>query len=165
MAPYIFVDSDGVVADFEAHYFEYFGHKHNSVSDEDMWKSINSYPEFFRNLPLLPGAVENITNLIKCGWHVEILTACPKSNYAHSALMKKLFFREKFGPDLRVLPVLGGKNKVLFMHKPGDILIDDFAKNIKPWQEAGGIGIVHKNWVDTRKELVDYIHNNLDIVV
>lgn len=149
----IFIDSDGVIADFEAHYLEKFEHAHNSVSDEEMWKNINSYPEFFKNLPMLRGAHDAIWTLINNGYDVEILTACPKSNYAHAAMMKKIFFLEKFGPDLRVLPVLGGKNKVLFMHQQGDILIDDFAKNIKPWREAGGIGIIHKNWKDTLEQL------------
>lgn len=156
MKPTIFFDSDGVVANFELHYADYFGHTHDSVSDDQMWKHINSYHDFFKNLPLIEGAKETIEKYRKTH-QVIILTACPKSNYTHAALQKKLFFQEKFDRDLWVLPVLGGKNKALFMQKAGDVLVDDFAKNIKPWMELGGFGIVHKTWEKTNQELENYL--------
>ncbi len=37
--------------------------------------------------------------------------------------------------------------------KENAILIDDFASNIKRWEAAGGIGILHKNANDTIKQL------------
>ena len=35
----------------------------------------------------------------------------------------------------------------------GDILIDDFEPNIREWEKAGGIGILHKNATDTIEKL------------
>jgi hypothetical protein len=49
--------------------------------------------------------------------------------------------------------MMGGKNKCLFMHSPGDVLIDDFDKNCIPWREHGGIAIHHKDFDTTKKEL------------
>ena len=37
--------------------------------------------------------------------------------------------------------------------KENAILIDDFASNIKRWEAAGGIGILHKNANDTIQQL------------
>jgi len=51
---------------------------------------------------------------------------------------------------------LGGRNKWLFMHQPGDVLIDDFAKNIGPWDAAGGVGILHRSFAETRAALAAY---------
>ena len=39
------------------------------------------------------------------------------------------------------------------MLKENAILIDDFASNIKRWEAAGGIGILHKNANDTIQQL------------
>jgi len=37
-------------------------------------------------------------------------------------------------------------------------LIDDLPRNIDPWIEAGGIGILHKNTEDTIKKLKKIIN-------
>lgn len=155
--PTIYVDSDGVCADFEAYYEEAFKHRHDSVADAEMWKNINAHGQFFANLPLIPGTLEFIKNF-QLTHDVVILTACPKSDYQRAALQKKAYFKAHVDPNLIVLPVLGGKNKFLFMQKPGDVLIDDFDKNIVPWNEAGGFGIVHKNWNDTTEILEKYLN-------
>ena len=153
--PTVFVDSDGVCADFETAYEDFFQHRHDSVADAEMWKNINAHGQFFANLPLIPGTLDFIRD-VRVTHDVVILTACPKSDYQRAALQKKEYFK-KVDPDLIVLPVLGGKNKYLFMQKPGDVLIDDFEKNIEPWNAAGGFGIVHKNWVDTAAILKGYL--------
>ncbi|MFW6047538.1 MAG: hypothetical protein ACOCP4_07135 [Candidatus Woesearchaeota archaeon] len=36
------------------------------------------------------------------------------------------------------------------------ILIDDMEKNIKEWVSGGGIGILHRSYRKTIKELEDY---------
>jgi len=153
--PTVYVDSDGVVADFEAYYEEAFKHRHDSVADAEMWKNINAHGQFFANLPAMNGAIEGIKK-IQQTHDVVILTACPKSDYQRAAEQKKAWFKA-IDPNLIVLPVLGGKNKYLFMQKPGDVLIDDFDKNIEPWNAAGGFGIVHKNWNDTAAILEKYL--------
>lgn len=155
--PTIFIDLDGVVADFERFYEEAFQHRHDSVSDEEMWKNINAHGKFFSSLPLIEGAVEFIKRFRKTH-NIVILTACPKSDYQRAALQKKEWFKKFVADDLMILPVLGGKNKFLFMQKPGDVLIDDFAKNVTPWVEGGGFGVVHTNWADTTEVVANYLY-------
>ena len=129
----VYLDLDGVMADFESYFETAFGYLHNSVSDDVMWKTINSHPKFFRNLPPCNGAIE----FFKSIEHLDpiILTACPKTNYNAAALQKKEWVREHLSDTCWVLPVLGGRNKALFMHNIGDILIDDYESNIKALQD------------------------------
>ncbi|AGR47829.1 hypothetical protein SmphiM12_197 [Sinorhizobium phage phiM12] len=154
--PTIYIDSDGVCADFETFYEEAFQHRHDSVTDEEMWRNINAHGRFFSMLPLIDGTLEFIERFKKTH-NIVILTACPKSDYQRSALQKKAWFKTFVDPDLMVLPVLGGKNKFLFLQNPGDVLIDDFEKNIVPWIEAGGFGVVHKDWKTTTEIVERYL--------
>ncbi len=58
----IAIDLDGVVADFEKFYEEAFNHRHDSVSDEEMWKCINTHGKFFS--PFRLWKVQRIPSLI-----------------------------------------------------------------------------------------------------
>lgn len=57
-----------------------------------------------------------------------------------------------------VLPVLGGRNKALFMHAAGDVLIDDTAVNCTAWENEGGIAIHHQTFAETSRRLKGAIH-------
>ena len=52
----IFIDLDGVMADFETYFEDYYGFRHDSVSDAEMWKHIGDHENFFGNLPLMTDA-------------------------------------------------------------------------------------------------------------
>ena len=148
MSRRLYLDLDGVMADFDANFPAVFGLDHRSMADDDMWAKINSHPSFFRDMPRCPGALEFYAQI----QHMNpiILTACPKSNYAHAATQKRAWVREHLGPNITVLPVMGGRNKPLFMHAPGDVLIDDFERNCEAWHSAGGNSIQHRSFDETR---------------
>jgi len=152
----LYLDLDGVIAGFDEYFIKYFQLNHKEMSDDKMWEYIHSNPTFFRDLPMMAGAKEFFKFLDWMFPELVILTACPKSNYKNVALQKRAWVYEHLG-DYAVLPVLGGRNKSLFMHKPGDILIDDFTKNIKAWIEVGGYGIYHENYDSTTAQLLNYI--------
>lgn len=154
--PNLYLDLDGVIFDFDSHFRNYFNKDHKQMSDEEMWQHIDSYPTFFRDLPLIPNAKEFFKFISFMFPDLVILTACPKTNYKRAAVQKREAVYEHLG-DYSVLPVSGGRNKALFMHKPGDILIDDFSKNIKAWIELGGYGIFHENYENTILQLSHYI--------
>lgn len=149
--PTLYLDLDGVMADFDAHFPALFGVDHREMLDDDMWATINAHPSYFRDMPLCPGAKEFFDRI---SWmNPIILTACPKSNYAHVARQKREWVREHLCTSCYILPVMGGRNKPLFMHSRGDVLIDDFERNIKAWREEGGVGILHRDFKTTRDEL------------
>jgi 5'-nucleotidase len=157
MTTTIFLDLDGVMFDFERHYEELFGHYCHSVSDDQMWTNIHKHPTFFLDLPIFPGATELFRELnsYRVGYPIDLIvcTACPRTDYQRIALQKKEAFAREFSNDVHVLPMRGGKNKFLFAKAKGDILIDDFEKNILPWREHVGPGIIHKNADDTMSEI------------
>jgi len=147
----LYIDLDGVMADFDKYFLETFGVESHKLDDSALWKRINSHGNFFRNLPLMAGALE----FFKSVEHLNptILTACPKSNYTAAAVQKRQWVYEHLSRDITVIPMMGGKNKCLFMHAPGDNLIDDFEKNCIPWAEHGGFAICHKDFVTTKDQL------------
>lgn len=149
--PRVYLDLDGVMADFDAHFPATFGLDHRGMADNAMWETINAHPSYFRDMPPYPGAVAFFAEIK----HLDpiVLTACPSSNYAHVARQKRAWTREHLSKDIVILPVMGGKNKALFMHAPGDILIDDFRRNALAWEAEGGVAVLHRNFDDTRATL------------
>jgi len=121
------------------------------MADDDMWLKINGHPSFFRDLPPMEGALEFFRSIE----HLNpiILTACPKSNYAHVAAQKVEWVRAHLSAHVTVLPVLGGSSKPLFMHAKGDILIDDYRRNTEAWAAAGGHAILHRGFDGTAAAL------------
>ena len=155
MKPRLYLDLDGVMADFDAHFPAVFGLDHRSMADDAMWATINAHPSYFRDMPPCPGAVEFYREIA----HLDpiVLTACPRTNYANAATQKRAWVYEHLGPHVTVLPVMGGHNKPLFMHAPGDILIDDFEKNTRAWDAAGGMSILHRDFDGTRLQLQTHL--------
>jgi hypothetical protein len=109
-------------------------------------------------MPLMPGA----RTLLEHGkLHGPILpvviTGCPRSNFDFVAEQKKRKFKIYF-PDIEIVTCLS-RDKPLHMKNPGDILIDDFAKNIKRWEKAGGKGIRYYNYKQAMNELMVITEN------
>ena len=151
----LFLDMDGVLADYDKHFPLMFGVSHVGMPKKEMWSYVKSEPEFFLTIPPFPGmwefyfSIEHLSPVI--------LTACPASQYAEVARQKRQWIREALGEHVPVLPVCGSDSKPLFMHKPGDILIDDWGKNCRQWEEAGGIAIKHENFDQTIAELFEVL--------
>ena len=151
MTTRIYLDLDGVMADFDKYFLDTFGIESHKLDDPTLWKLINGHENFFLNLPLMEGALDFFRSIEHLP--VSILTACPKSNYTSAAMQKRQWVYKHLSTEVPVIPMLGGKNKCLFMHSPGDVLIDDFEKNCIPWAEHGGFAIHHKNFKSTRNYL------------
>lgn len=163
MKPRLYLDLDGVMADFDAHFPAVFGLDHRSMADDAMWQTINAHPSYFRDMPLCAGAGEFFAEIA----HLDpiILTACPRTNYQHVARQKREWVREHLSSEITILPVMGGRNKPLFMHAPGDILIDDFERNTSEWSKAGGLAILHRSFEETWSHLGNAleIHSAADL--
>lgn len=147
----LYLDLDGVMADFDRHFRETFGLDNRSLAEAALWERINTHPTFFRDLPVCDGALSFFDRFSYAA--PIILTACPRTNYQHVARQKRAWVYEHLSPHCTVLPVMGGRNKPLFMHSPGDILIDDFERNIAAWDDEGGVGILHRDFEQTKARL------------
>jgi len=144
----IYVDLDGVMANFEKGIVDLTGiHYWDRLSDR-FWDRIGEEPNFFYNLDLLPGSFLMLEALlIKHGTDiVEILTATPRPTnlLATADEDKRRWVRDLAGDEIVVNTVVGGKNKYKFLEEnPRAVLIDDYERNIKLWVEHGGCGILH----------------------
>lgn len=141
----IYLDMDGVMADLEQGLDGLFGEGRDRkvpLTNAD-WKRIIATPNFFFKLPPMEGAKEFFRSIQHLP-NLYFLTSCPTSNYEEVARQKKAWVRLHLTHNHMVLPAAGSESKPLFMHNSGDILIDDWGKNCKAWEEAGGLAIKHE---------------------
>lgn len=153
-------DNDGVKADFEGSFKQRFGKAFDDFHIGVAWKLINSVPDFYEKLPLMPN-VEVYWNAIK-NLKPEILTGCNPQNYAlHEAGKHKWHANNHYFADGSVflrdtkMIVCVTKNKPLHIVNPGDILCDDHIKNGKKWVAAGGIYVRYKNAHQAAEDCLD----------
>lgn len=155
----IFLDMDGVVADFDKFVLEGVGRTFNHASgpgaDDEMWTYLKSIPNLYFVLEETPYAQDlwNLSNTI--GGKVAFLTALPRRTTMPTAQNDKIRWAKKtFGDnvDVRFGPYSKDKVNHMEMHQiptnPScvavDVLVDDREDNIAAWVAAGGIGILHK---------------------
>lgn len=177
--PHVFCDMDGVLADFYKGMEREMGVGRDDVSEylhnKDAWDIIaKKKPHLFAALPLLPGAKTLISGLIdhRDRDHIKlsILTAIPEQWHS-IPLMKKISTTDKvqwitrFFPDIPAANVLvvTRADKQRYAHSqvaignPRPVLIDDFAKNIREWNRANGMGILHTSVAGSLRQLASYI--------
>jgi len=148
----IYLDMDGVVADFNEYAYRVHGFGSEVEYPDDLWNQIAQNPRLYRDLKKTPYADELVHNCRvfaqKHNLELYFLTAVPKSNRLHWAFTDKVEWGQKYFPDIPVH--FGPFSKDKHVHcSPGDILIDDRISNINEWNNAGGIGILHENYEDT----------------
>ena len=155
----IFVDMDGVVADFLAGCSEMMGKPLTSDdaghSEYDRRKEELTNKRLFGMLPPMVDYADLIGYIKHTGLPWEILTAAGKVNRELVVYDKNEWVRKYIDPTVVVTCTYSGSQKGAFAEK-GSVLIDDRPKNIDAWKKAGGIGIVHtsaKNTIEALKEL------------
>ena len=154
----IFLDQDGVLADFESGLTKALGYKVDVTSPIDVYdieKRKLTAQRLFRNLDPLPDAWKLVDYCMNSGIHTEILTAAGTVNRTLVVKDKIDWIRRYVHPHWIVIPTFSGTQKAAFAHKKA-VLVDDRQRNIDYWEEAGGIGILHKTADETIEQL-DYI--------
>ena len=142
----IFVDMDGVLADFiqGVESPKYLNGPFDKQSDYDQRKVELSNAGLFFDLPPM-NDMKTLVDYIKgTGIDWEILSCSGMQNRDRVAKDKFKWIRKHVDIDVLVTCTLKGKEKAVFA-RPGYVLIDDKASNITAWQDAGGIGIYHTN--------------------
>lgn len=161
--PRLFLDMDGVLADFDGHYLASFGKDlyMDEVSNKEMWNNIFSTEDYFLQLPLMNEAqrlFRELTIMSAKGdlFGLYILTSCPHSKFMQVAQQKMQWIRKHLSRYAMVIPTNGREAKVLYMQGKGDILVDDYGKNCLEWQAHGGTAVKHRD-VDVTLELVEQV--------
>ena len=150
----IFIDCDGVLADFHRAILDRWNKEHHTshITDDwddwygtkifagdNSWWKYTEEPGFWRKLDLLEGAQALVNTVAKSGLPWAFLTCLYLDRSPLAAQERADWIEEHFGKEARShLLITAGDTKANVVHK-GDILIDDCAKYI---QEADDIGAI-----------------------
>ena len=151
--PRLFLDADGVLADFDRRSVELLGMKPKAFIARHgrgaFWKRLAKADNFYGSLAEMPDA-RVLFDAVK---HLKptILTGLPAGNWA--AKQKVEWAAEHF-PGVPIITCMA-RDKHLHMH-PGDILVDDREKHRAAYEVAGVVFVHHKNAEDSLRQLAKY---------
>ena len=138
----IYLDCDGVLADFEKSARDILGastsvfeKRHGSA---EFWKRLGMADAFFEKLDPLPDAFE----LYEAVKHKNpiILTGMPHGQWAGP---QKRRWAARYFPGVRVITTMAALKRE-HCH-PGDVLVDDRDQHRSLWEAAGGRFIHHRS--------------------
>ena len=148
--PRLFLDADGVLADFDLGARQLLGMRPKEFIDKNgrgtFWKRLARAPNFYGGLPEMPDArmlFEGVEHL-----QPTILTGLPLGNWA--APQKVKWAAEHF-PGVPIITCMA-RDKHLHM-QPGDVLVDDREKHRADYEEAGVVFIHHTSAEDSLRQL------------
>jgi len=143
----VFVDMDGVLADFFGAWKRLVGKDWRNIDDiDDALQRIRDKDDFWLKIPKTANALNLLSLIKKLKGKYNILSA-PLANDPNSEPHK----RQWIAKNLKAFPpskVYITADKSKFATQPDgtpNILIDDFGQNINKWQAAGGVGFKHKD--------------------
>jgi tRNA nucleotidyltransferase (CCA-adding enzyme) len=146
--PDVYVDMDGVLVDFFNEWARIMNVKsYRDIPKEQIGKALKKIvntPNFWEDLPTLAGHKE-LLNTIKATKGKYKILSSPLANDPNVDPGKREWVRKHlnfFKPE----QVIIDHNKSKYATKQDgtpNLLIDDFGKNVKGWQSAGGIAIKH----------------------
>jgi len=133
--PIVYVDMDGVVADFRAGYKQAFDRSADKDDPFTIKQFVSTVPHFFYNLPVLEKGAE-LVEALKDDYNIVFLTS-PMDEIPECRRDKINWILDNFG----VYDVIFCHDKYKHVIDDKSILIDDMGYNLKPWAEAGGTAI------------------------
>ena len=143
----LYLDMDGVVADWDTAAEEFLGIKKPSEDGrwaQESWEKLRANERFFSQLPLMPRSLELVDlarEFRKNNWRLLFLTAIPRGNDHPWAFHDKMQWAQLHFPDIPVH--FGPYSEDKQVHcQPGDILVDDRSSNITDWQLRVGHGVL-----------------------
>ena len=148
--PRLFLDADGVLADFDLAACRLLGAKPNAFIARHgrgaFWKRLANAKNFYGTLPEMPDA----RRLFEAVKHLDptILTGLPLGSWA--APQKVEWAAEHF-PGVPIITCMA-RDKHKHMH-PGDVLVDDRDKHRAEYEAAGAVFVHHRNAEDSLKQL------------
>ena len=148
--PGLFLDADGVLADFDAGAKALLGMSPREFEARRgrgmFWKRLANAPDFYANLPEMPDA-RILFDAVK---HLKptILTGLPLGKWA--APQKVKWAAEHF-PGVPIITCMA-RDKHKHM-KPGDVLVDDRENHRAAYEAEGVVFVRHKNAEDSLRQL------------
>jgi hypothetical protein len=134
----LFLDLDGVLADFDRGVEAVTGRRPEDLPLKAMWAALARAPAFFETLEFMHDA-EALWRF--CAPHrPTILTGLPIGAWAPE--QKRRWVARMLGAHV---PVITCMSRDKWRHSgPGHVLVDDRAKAREAWERAGGVFIHHR---------------------
>jgi hypothetical protein len=133
----LFIDMDGTIA----------------VWGNSPWEDVCS-KGYFKNRPPMTNMIEAVKSIIHNHPQVEVFILSAVITDDHSAGEKHEWL-DKYLPEIdrkhRIFSVYG-EDKGKYIHQKGDILVDDYSKNLIEWEAKGGKGIKVLNGLNWSKK-------------
>lgn len=158
---HLFLDSDGVYADFEGGFKERFGREFKTTPAGIAWSLIYKNPDFYAELPKMKNA-DKLWEATSA-YNRTVLTGCPTAGADAAATAKRYWWETNF--QFQDVITCKAKDKPLHIKNPGDVLLDDHLKNVDAWTAAGGHGILHKRVDDSIILLNEKFQTTGEVVV
>jgi len=155
----IYIDMDGVIADFSKRYKEKF---HVTPEETRNNKEFNSYFDKFisdgefSTLDLMPDATELLNFVSKLDTPKEILSSTARPQNHGMIAPQKQMWLNKHNIHYKANFVPGKSLKYKYATS-NSIIIDDTQSVIDDWNKAGGIGILHTDAISTIANLKMYL--------
>ena len=137
----VYLDMDGVLADFEFHAKQMFG---NEVwqNNRQFWKELRLYQSlgyrFWEELPVMKGAKELISAIEKLDGVDDICVLSATGNPEYQAEQQKINWLNQHFPDLTNRYFVRKSVEKAHFADENSFLIDDREKSVIPFVEAGG---------------------------
>jgi 5'(3')-deoxyribonucleotidase len=161
----IYVDMDGVLADFFGEWAKVMKVDHYSKIDNvDInvaLQKIRDTNDFWLNLPMLPQAKQLLSLIKKVKGSYNICSS-PLADDPNSEPHKREWIKKNlsFFPPKEVIITSNKPKYATQSDGTPNILIDDFGKNVNAWEAAGGEGFKYKDhkFERTAKELQQHMN-------
>jgi hypothetical protein len=152
MTPQLFLDCDGVLADFDAGARQLLGLSPHAFEERhgrrEFWRRIARATDFYARLPLMADARQLFDAVSHLG--PIILTGLPLGNWAAP---QKVRWAEEHFPGTHIITCMA-RDKYRHM-KGADVLVDDRANLRDKWEDAGGTFIHHKDARSSLEQLAE----------
>lgn len=140
----IYVDMDGVLVDFMKPVRAVNPAIREWADDDILWPIVKAIPNFWEELEWMPGGKKLWEYVLP---HNPSILSAPSRNDVRSPSGKLAWIHRHLGWDTNYHFTRSSRKCELA--RPYAILIDDLAGNVRQWNQAGGIGILHKSVDET----------------
>lgn len=149
--PVVYLDMDGVLADFDAGYRKRFGKSADLHAKDDPNTGKLVGTDFFATLPKLPEADKLVAAVVKLFGGYSICTSPLRGDHENSGQHKTQWIKDNLSPQPDKIVVTGKKDSYA---KGINVLVDDKPKNIDNWNSRGGVGILYNAYTDDLEPVI-----------
>jgi hypothetical protein len=154
----VFLDCDGVLADFDGFATEILGlppreyerKKHNNI---ELWEKLYAVEDYFFKLPKMPDADELVQGVEAMGFTPTILTGIPSRDGSEWAIDQKTRWAQVHFPHLNIICCKSRDKALHMIDGYHNVLIDDWIEHKHIWEAKEGTFIVHTSAAQSLAEL------------